>query len=67
MRTRQNGPTTACPLCPRVPCGARIPYEFPCIQLPRTGGAPQQPSMTQPVYLGLGHKAFDSGNPSVAD
>jgi hypothetical protein len=33
--------------------------------LPPYVGIPQQPFMTQPVYLGLRHKAFSAGNPSV--
>ena len=34
--------------------------------LPRYIGIPRQPFMTQPAYLGLSHKAFDTGDPSVA-
>lgn len=35
--------------------------------LPRYVGIPQQPFMTQPAYLGLSHKAFQTGNPAAAD
>lgn len=33
--------------------------------LPRYIGIPRQPFMTQPAYLGLSHKAFETGDPSV--
>jgi hypothetical protein len=32
--------------------------------LPQYVGIPQQPFMTRPAYLGLGHKGFHAGNPS---
>lgn len=35
--------------------------------LPPYIGIPQQPFMTQPTYLGLSHKAYASGDPSVAN
>jgi len=33
--------------------------------LPPYIGIPEQPFMTQPTYLGLSHKAFETGDPSV--
>jgi hypothetical protein len=33
--------------------------------LPQYIGIPKQPFMTQPVYLGLSHSAFATGNPAV--
>ncbi|HQU43333.1 MAG TPA: DUF1501 domain-containing protein, partial [Pirellulales bacterium] len=30
-------------------------------------GIPRQPFMTQPTYLGLSHKAYEAGDPSVAN
>lgn len=33
--------------------------------MPTYVGIPQQPFMTQPVYLGLRHKAFAAGNPTI--
>lgn len=33
--------------------------------LPPYIGIPHQPFMTQPTYLGLSHKAYDAGDPSV--
>lgn len=33
--------------------------------LPQYIGIPRQPFMTQPVYLGLSHSAFATGNPAV--
>jgi hypothetical protein len=33
--------------------------------LPQYIGIPEQPFMTQPTYLGLSHKAFETGDPSV--
>jgi len=33
--------------------------------LPGYVGIPRQPFMTQPTYLGLAHRAFDAGDPSV--
>lgn len=33
--------------------------------LPPYIGIPRQPFMTQPTYLGLSHKAYESGDPSV--
>ncbi len=35
--------------------------------LPPYIGIPHQPFMTQPTYLGLSHKAYDAGDPSVAN
>lgn len=35
--------------------------------LPPYIGIPRQPFMTQPTYLGLSHKAFEAGDPSVTD
>jgi uncharacterized protein (DUF1501 family) len=35
--------------------------------LPPYIGIPRQPFMTQPTYLGLSHKAYEAGDPSVAD
>jgi hypothetical protein len=35
--------------------------------LPQYVGVPRQPFMTRPVYLGLGHKGFNTGNPAAAD
>jgi uncharacterized protein (DUF1501 family) len=34
--------------------------------LPQYVGIPQQPFMTRPVYLGLSHKGFHTGDPSAA-
>jgi uncharacterized protein (DUF1501 family) len=33
--------------------------------LPRYIGIPNQPFMTRPAYLGLGHQAFNAGNPAA--
>ncbi len=35
--------------------------------LPQYIGIPRQPFMTQPVYLGVSHSAFATGDPSVAN
>jgi uncharacterized protein (DUF1501 family) len=35
--------------------------------LPPYIGIPRQPFMTQPTYLGLSHKAYEAGDPSVAE
>jgi hypothetical protein len=35
--------------------------------LPQYIGIPRQPFMTQPVYLGMSHSAFATGDPAVAD
>ncbi len=35
--------------------------------LPEYIGIPRQPFMTQPVYLGMSHQAFATGDPSVKD
>jgi hypothetical protein len=35
--------------------------------VPQYVGIPRQPFMTQPVYLGLSHQAFATGDPSVND
>lgn len=35
--------------------------------LPQYIGIPTQPFMTRPVYLGMSHSAFVTGNPAVAD
>lgn len=35
--------------------------------LPEYVGIPRQPFMTQPVYLGMSHQAFATGDPSVKD
>jgi hypothetical protein len=35
--------------------------------LPQYIGIPRQPFMTQPVYLGMSHSAFATGDPSVAN
>ena len=34
--------------------------------LPQYVGIPRQPFMTRPTYLGVGHKGFDTGDPSAA-
>ena len=33
--------------------------------MPRYVGIPQQPFMTRPTYLGLSHRGFDTGDPSL--
>lgn len=35
--------------------------------VPRYVGVQRQPFMTQPAYLGVAHKAFETGDPSAAD
>jgi len=40
---------------------------LPTDGLPQYVGIPRQPFMTQPVYLGMSHQAFATGDPSVGN
>lgn len=40
---------------------------LPADGLPQYVGIPRQPFMTQPVYLGMSHQAFATGDPSVGN